>query len=115
MAEAKFRIYSYEITYCSESYQIIPHRNIRISGKLECYCRQDDRCTIYFLPDDEVAAAPYYIEAEKHGFLFFSYREMPAIIDLLRNEKPVFATFTSDPLKSCNLSSNREPVGEEES
>jgi len=49
------------------------------------------------------------------GLVVMSYRrkDLPAMIDLLRHEKPLFFTWVSQ-ARIARISSEREPVGEEE-
>ena len=115
MAETSFRIAGYKITLGTKDFAYVPAYPFNIRGKLECYGRHDDRCTIYFLTDYEAAPQPRYDEHEKHVQIFVSFREMPAYLDLVRNERPVYANFETDMGTSAYLSTRREPVGEEES
>lgn len=56
-------------------------------------------------------------QAEKKYGLFYLYyhqKDFPAIIDMLRNEKPVFLIYIEDDYKNCRLTTLLEPVGEGE-
>lgn len=44
--------------------------------------------------------------------LFYSYADLPGIIDMLRNEKPVYLIYNGD--INSRLSTMKEPVGEGE-
>ncbi len=56
-------------------------------------------------------------KTEKINGLFFYYyyfSEMPVMIDLLRNEKPVYLIYIDDDKNNSRISSAMEPVGEGE-
>ena len=59
-------------------------------------------------------AAPVYIPANEVGAIFLPFREMAPFVDLLRNEKPIYAYLNSDPPQWNSLETRQEPVGEEE-
>jgi hypothetical protein len=46
--------------------------------------------------------------------LYYHQKDLPAIIDMLRNESPVFIIFTEDDFKNCRITTMQEPVGEGE-
>jgi len=50
------------------------------------------------------------------GLYYFYYFEnqLNSIIDMLRNEKPVYLIFVDDDSNNCRLSTSMEPVGEGE-
>ncbi len=49
-------------------------------------------------------------------FLAYRIRELPAIVDMLRHEKPVYVSWDDGPYAGLNacLTTGKEPVGEEE-
>ncbi len=52
-------------------------------------------------------------EYEDHSFIYFRFSALPAIIDMLRNEKPVFYRWIKE-AKRGHITTSKEPVGEEE-
>jgi hypothetical protein len=86
---------------------------IRARGMLVCY-GGDHRFIAYFLTDDSPVAAPVYIPANKVGAIFLPFREMAPFVDLVRNEKPIYAYLNSDTPQWNSLKTGQEPVGEEE-
>jgi hypothetical protein len=46
--------------------------------------------------------------------LFFRHADMPLVIDMLRNEKPVFVHYIPDGTNNSRISTTSEPVGEGE-
>ncbi len=56
-------------------------------------------------------------EARKSGnnyFLYYRYADMANIIDMLRNEKPIYLIFVPEGTNNSRLSTMNEPVGEGE-
>lgn len=47
-------------------------------------------------------------------FAYYHYRDMPAIIDMLRNEKPIYFIFMDDNFNNCRIGTMLEPAGEGE-
>lgn len=46
--------------------------------------------------------------------LYYHQKDLPAVVDMLRNEKPVYIIFIEDDFKNCRISTMQEPVGEGE-
>lgn len=56
-------------------------------------------------------------KSKKQSGLFYFYfyeNQLASIIDMLRNEKPVYLIFVDDEGNNCRLSTSIEPVGEGE-
>jgi hypothetical protein len=86
---------------------------IRARGYVVCY-GGDHRFIAYFLTDDSPVPNPVYVVANKVGAIFLPFREMGPFVDLVRNEKPIYAYLNSDRPEWNNIRTSREPVGEEE-
>jgi hypothetical protein len=87
--------------------------NIKIRGYIACY-GDDHRFIAYFLTDDSPVPAPVYVVANKVGAIFLPFKEMPPFVDLVRNEKPLYAYLNSDKPEWNHLKTGKEPVGEGE-
>lgn len=74
----------------------------------------DHRFIAYFLADDSAVPAPTYIPPNKVGAIFLPPTEMATFVDLVRNEKPIYAYLNSDRPEWNYVRSGPEPVGEEE-
>lgn len=50
------------------------------------------------------------------GLYYFYYHEsqLPSIIDMLRNEKPIYLIYIDDESNNCRIATSMEPVGEGE-
>jgi hypothetical protein len=86
---------------------------IRARGIVSCF-GGDHRFIAYFLTDDSPVARPVYITTNRVGAIFLPFREMAPFVDLLRNEKPIYAYLNSDTPQWNSLRTTQEPVGEEE-
>lgn len=80
-------------------------------------CHGDDgyRCILYFYHDGDPRNNPHYNPQYRVGTIQLSFKDIMPYIDLLRNEKPVYAYLNSDKPQWNNISTSMEPVGEEES
>lgn len=67
---------------------------------------------LHFLADEAVLPK----SKKLYGLYYFYYHEsqLPIVIDLLRNEKPIYLIYIEDESNNCRLSTSIEPVGEGE-
>jgi hypothetical protein len=86
---------------------------IRARGYVVCY-GGDHRFIAYFLTDDSPVPDPVYVVANKVGAVFLPFKEMAPWVDMLRNEKPVYAYLNSERPEWNYIRTTQEPVGEEE-
>ncbi len=86
---------------------------IKIRGYIACY-GGDHRFIAYFLTDDSPIPGPTYVVKNKAGAIFLPFKEMPPFVDLVRNEKPLYAYLNSDKPEWNSLKTSKEPVGEGE-
>ncbi len=87
---------------------------IKARGILVCHGPDRQRLIFYFLTDDSPVPAPVYKPTTKVGAVFLPFDQMPPYVDLVRNERPIYAYMNSDRAEWNNISSGHEPVGEEE-
>lgn len=80
-------------------------------------CNGDDghRFAIYFAAPGSEMAPPRYFPETKFGSINVPIDEMQHYVDLVRHEKPVYAYLNSVKPEWNNISTSKEPVGEEES
>ena len=88
---------------------------IQIQGYITCYGDDSYRFIMYFLHEDSPVPPPVYIEANKVGAIFLPFRDMPMYMDLIRNEKPIYAYMNTAHPEWNGIKTSNEPVGEEES
>lgn len=66
----------------------------------------------YFFPDGTPLAPPVLDSASGRIFLHFSMSQFHAVMDMVRNEKPLYLYYYAP--TNAALRSGQEPVGEEE-
>ncbi len=67
----------------------------------------------YFFADDTPLAAPVYHSSSGRIFVHYNLVQFHAILDMLRNEDPIYLYYHSP--TNAGLNTGREPIGEEES
>lgn len=88
---------------------------ILIQGYLACYGAARERLIVYGLhPASPVPPAPVCNWAGNVGAIFVPFSDLSAYVDIVRNEKPVYARLDSDRPDWMSLSTSTEPVGEGE-
>lgn len=88
--------------------------SITIQGYLTCYGADGYRFIVYGLHPSSPVPGPVYIEANKVGAIFIPFSDLSNYIDLVRNEKPIYAYMNSTTPNWNSLRTSAEPVGEEE-
>ena len=86
----------------------------RSRGYLVCSGDDGHRLTIYFAAPGSEMAPPRYFPDDKFGSINVPVDEMPHYVDLVRNEKPVYAHLNTDWPVWNSISTSKEPPGEEE-
>ncbi len=69
---------------------------------------------VYLLEEGSPFPQPVVDLEERKGTLFLPFRDISVLVDLLRNEKPLYAHLRADRLAWTSITTNREPVGEGE-
>ena len=88
---------------------------IRCRGYICCYnINYEYRFIIYFLTEDSPVADPVYIEQNKVGAIFLPFKEIMPYIDMVRNERPIYAYLNSDKPEWNCIRTSIEPIGEED-
>jgi hypothetical protein len=65
-------------------------------------------------PSSPTPSTPIYNVTGNVGAIFVPFSEIGKYVDIVRNEKPVFARLDSDNPNWMSLSTSNEPIGEEE-
>ena len=88
---------------------------IEAQGILACYGEHPQQLIVYGLhPDSPVPPSAFCNWTVRLGAIFVPFADLPAYLDLVRNEEPVYARISSDDPDSMALGSDMEPVGEGE-
>lgn len=114
MTIKNFEVNRYQIALGHELSATWSGKRIGIRGYVVCY-GEDHRFIAYFLTANSPVPEPVYIERNRVGAIFLPFEQMPPFVDLVRNEKPLYAYLNSDRPEWNSLKTAMEPVGEEES
>ena len=114
MAHKVFTVEHYRVSLNHELTASWSGTIIKARGKI--VCQGDDHLLFaYFLKDDNQIPEPVYMENDNAGAIFLPFIDMGTFIDILRNEKPVYAYLDSDKPEWIGIGTFREPVTERES
>lgn len=86
---------------------------IKFRGILVC-TGGDHTFALYFLTEDSPVPNPTYLPERKRGVIYLPFKDMPPFVDMIRNEKPIYAYLNSNRPEWNRLSTSQEPVGEGE-
>lgn len=86
---------------------------IKLRGIVRCH-GDEFTLDVYFLADDSNYPAPIIEIDKKRGYMFQPYRDISILVDILRNEKPIYAHLRGDRPDWTSITTTKEPVGEGE-
>ena len=114
MAYRYFEINSYN-TFLFNNFPATKN-GVAITARGLIICNGDDAQQVraYFLADGSPEPDPFVDRRGKRVQMFLPYQMMQNWIDLLRNEKPIYAFFDDNNPQWSRISTLSEPVGEEE-
>jgi len=69
---------------------------------------------VYCCHADSDFPEPVFNVEEKQGYMFVPFEDLPVFVDLLRNEKPIYAHLRGDKPEWTSITTTKEPVGEGE-
>lgn len=118
MAYTTFEVKKYGINllYAARTQVSAIGKVVKWRGRITCHGEhnhEDYYLIIYFL-DSRKVPGPYYDVEKKTGGIFLPLKEMAYFVDLLRNEKPIYASLNSERPGVNGLFTGKEPVGEGE-
>jgi hypothetical protein len=113
MDTAVFEIKQYMIVWRQLEMMNFQGTDIRIRGLVRC-TGDEYSLDVYFLAADSPFPAPLYDASQKKGYMFLSIQDIAAFVDMLRNEKPVYAHLRGDRPEWTSVTTGKEPVGEGE-
>ena len=111
MATKTFEISTYEITLARQ--MTIGGGAIEFYSYIKCQ-GGGHTLLIYFLKPDSDDMDNIFLVDRKLGRIVVPWDQYPVYVDLLRNEKPVYAFMDSDRPISNRIYTGKEPIGEEE-
>ena len=107
MANVSFEVSSYQ--YYNWSSRTTGKTNLILKGT------GGQTCSVWFV-EDAAADLPAATQVAPNYFAFYYHHyQLPHLIDMLRNEKPVFVFFNNEGgFNNSRISTTDEPVGEGE-
>jgi hypothetical protein len=112
MAKHNFLVDRYQITL-GDHPATFGGVEVRPRGVVACF-GEFLRLIFYFVPDGDDVPNALWSEDARLAVVFVPFSAMPAFVDLLRNESPIYGNIDTDLPGSSYISSLHEPVGEEE-
>ena len=108
MATSIFQVKTYNYYFwSSREPNYLPRVNLNLNGT------DGEYCGITFVNDDD--PLPEATNSGKNYFLYYRESQLDMLIDMLRNEKPIFVDFNNDNgWANSRITTTDEPVGEEE-
>lgn len=73
------------------------------------------RLEVFFLSPNSPVPTPIINLADHNGQIFFPMSDLSALVDILRNEKPIYGHLRADNPQWTSITTTNEPVGEGES
>ena len=113
MPAIRFQIEKYQVTLGADLPSIITDVDVKVAGIVGCYGK-GYQLMINFIEDNQPMPQAMYDEKRKTGAIFIPVSRIDTYVDLLRNEKPVFAYCNSEKPEWSNISTEHEETGEGE-
>ncbi len=113
MATQTFEITSYEITVARELNGSAQGMSLRFPAYILCR-GQEYHVVVYALDDSSPVPNNTFLPERQRGTIFIPRWQYDWFLDMLRNEKPVYAYLNSNTPKWNSLFTGEEPVGEQE-
>jgi hypothetical protein len=107
MASASFEVSTYQ--YYDWSSRATGKTNLVLTGTA------GQTCSVWFVEDPAgVLPAATQVAPNIYSF-YYHHSQLPHLIDMLRNEKPIFVFFNNDSgFNNSRIATTNEPVGEGE-
>ncbi len=114
MAEAAvFEVKEYMVVLRQLEEMDFQGTTVQLKGIVRCL-GDEYTLDVYCLMDDSVYPDPVFDAEAKKGYMFVPYTDLPVFVDLLRNEKPIYAHLRGDRPEWTSITTTKEPVGEGE-
>jgi hypothetical protein len=97
-----------------EGQQIRIRAIVRCTGSDPKAASEQYTMDVMFLAPDSPVPPPTIKLAEKKAYMFMPVSDLPAFVDVLRNEKPIYGHLRGDRPEWTSVTTGQEPVGEGE-
>ena len=114
-----FEIFNYVIIWRQLEPRDFYGQQIQIRGIVRCSGKEEKSgegytMDVMFLAPDSPFPQPRFEPENKRGYMFMPIDALPAFVDTLRNEKPIFGHLRGDRPEWTSVTTTQEPVGEGE-
>jgi hypothetical protein len=107
MASASFQVATYQ--YYNWSSRKTGKTNLILKGA------GGETCSVWFVEDPAASLPVAQQVAPNYYAFYYHHHQLPHLIDMLRNEKPITVLFNNDSgYNNSRISTSDEPVGEGE-
>lgn len=107
MATATFQVATYQ--YYDWSSRSTGKTNLVLKGV------GGETCSVWFVEDDGAALPAAHEVVPNYYAFYYHHRQLDHLIDMLRNEKPIYVFFNNDMgFNNSRIATTHEPIGEGE-
>ena len=107
MASASFQVTTYQ--YYNWSSRSTGKTNLILKGG------GGETCSVWFVEDDSATLPEANVVTADYYAFYYHHSQLPHLIDMLRNEKPIFVFFdNNNGFNNSRISTTDEPIGEGE-
>lgn len=110
---AVFEVKEYMVVLRQLEEMTFEGHSLRLKGIVRCL-GDEYTLDVYCVDEDSEFPQPAFNPEEKKGYMFVPFADLPVFVDLLRNEKPIYAHLRGDKPEWTSITTTKEPVGEGE-
>lgn len=112
MKSVRFEVKQYQITLGADLPSIESGRDVKVCAIIGCY-GDEYKLMINFVAENEGQPKSVYDKDKNTGAIFLPISRLGGYVDLLRNEKPIFAHL-SEKVEWITIGTEHESIGEGE-
>jgi len=109
-----FDIKNYMVIFRQSEKRAFGEIEVDIRGIVRCTGDEFSMDVLFYAEGSAFPEHPIIELDKKKGFMFLPISEMPALVDVLRNEKPIYGHLRGDRPEWTSITTTQEPVGEGE-
>ena len=97
-----------------DSYQVAIFPQTGTPAKINLYSSKSVFAVVFLRPEGEALPKAYMDTRNGYQRIYYHRHALPELVDLLRNERPMYVHFWEGTGDNTHIASGREPVGEGE-
>lgn len=113
MKAVAFEIKQYMVIWRQEEHRDFNGTTVVIRAMVRC-TGDEYAMDVVFVAPGSAYPAPIFDADNKKGYMFMPISDLPAFVDILRNESPIFGHLRADRPEWTSVTTTQEPVGEGE-